>query len=135
MLDDKTLCELHKLAQDLEMDVLVETHDEEEIRRALKIPNLEILGINNRNLNTFEVDIRTTEKLINEIPRDVLKNLTIVSESGFLSKEDVEYAEKLNVDGHERASLERKINLWKEKNWRKKKIMWQLMILQKMLLN
>ena len=99
MLDDKTLLELHKLAQDLEMDVLVETHDEEEIRRALKIPNLEILGINNRNLNTFEVDIRTTEKLINEIPSDVLNNLTIVSESGFLSKEDVEYAEKLNVDG------------------------------------
>ena len=99
MLDDKTLLELHKLAQDLEMDVLVETHDEEEIKRALKIPNLEILGINNRNLNTFEVDIRTTEKLINKIPRDVLKNLTIVSESGFLSKEDVEYAEKLNVDG------------------------------------
>ena len=99
MLDDKTLLELHKLAQDLEMDVLVETHDEEEIRRALKIPNLEILGINNRNLNTFEVDIKTTEKLINEIPVDILKNLTIVSESGFLSKEDVEYAEKLNVDG------------------------------------
>ena len=99
MLDDKTLLELHKLAQDLEMDVLVETHDEEEIKRALKIPNLEILGINNRNLNTFEVDIRTTEKLINEIPNDVLKNLTIVSESGFLSKKDVEYAEKLNVDG------------------------------------
>ena len=73
--------------------------DEEEIRRALKIPNLEILGINNRNLNTFEVDIRTTEKLINGIPGDILKNLTIVSESGFLSKEDVEYAEKLNVDG------------------------------------
>jgi len=66
---------------------------------ALKIPNLEILGINNRNLNTFEVDIKTTEKLINEIPNDVLKNLTIVSESGFLSKEDVKYAEKLNVDG------------------------------------
>jgi len=41
--------------------------DEEEIKRALKIPNLEILGINNRNLNTFEVDIKTTEKLINEI--------------------------------------------------------------------
>ena len=99
MLDDKMLLELHKLAQDLEMDVLVETHDEEEIRRALKIPNLEILGINNRNLNTFEVDIKTTEKLINEIPSDVLNNLTIVSESGFLSKEDVEYAEKLNVDG------------------------------------
>ena len=68
MLDDKTLLELHKLAQDLEMDVLVETHDEE-------------------------------EKLINGIPGDILKNLTIVSESGFLSKEDVEYAEKLNVDG------------------------------------
>jgi len=67
MLDDKTLLDLHKLAQDLEMDVLVETHNEEEIRRALKIPNL--------------------------------KNLTIVSESGFLSKEDVKYAEKLNVDG------------------------------------
>ena len=142
MLDDKTLLELHKLAQDLEMDVLVETHDEEEIRRTLKIPNLEILGINNRNLNTFEVDIKTTEKLINEIPSDVFNNLTIISESGFLSKKDVEYAEKLNVGWtvnwggtYERASLERKINLWKEKNWRKKKIMCQLIISQKILPN
>ncbi len=99
MLDDKTLHELHKLAHDLELEVLVEIHDETELEKALKIPNLEILGINNRNLNTFEVDITTTEKLANKIPDSLKENLILVGESGFLTKEDLKYAETLNIDG------------------------------------
>ena len=99
MLDDKTLYELHKLAHDLELDVLVEVHDEVELERALKIPGLEILGVNNRNLNTFEVDIKTTKKLMDKIPDEMKKKLVLVGESGFLTKEDLEYAKSIGVDG------------------------------------
>ena len=99
MLDDKTLHHLHSLAQDLELDVLVEVHDEEDLKRALKIPKLDILGINNRNLDTFEVDISNTKKLIDKIPYSLKEILTIVSESGFLTKKDLEYAKTINVDG------------------------------------
>ena len=55
MLSDEQLQALHALAYDLQMDVLVEVHDEAELQRALRIPQLKLLGINNRNLNTFEV--------------------------------------------------------------------------------
>lgn len=99
MLDDKTLLELHKLALDLELDVLVEIHDEMELERALKIPNLQILGVNNRNLDTFEVDITTTKKLIDKIPSELRENLTLVGESGFMTKEDLEYAKTIGVSG------------------------------------
>ena len=99
MLDDKTLCELHKLAHDLEIDVLVEVHDEVELERALKIPNLEILGVNNRNLDTFEVDIATTKKLIDKIPAEMKEKLILVGESGFMTKDDLEYAKTIGVDG------------------------------------
>ena len=84
MLDDKTLCELH---------------DEVELERALKIPDLEILGVNNRNLNTFEVDIKTTKKLMDKIPDEMKDKLVLVGESGFLTKEDLEYAKSIGVDG------------------------------------
>lgn len=99
MLDDETLYSLHKLAHDLELDVLVEIHDENELERALKIPNLEILGVNNRNLNTFEVDITTTKKLMDKIPFELKENLVLVGESGFLTKDDLEYAKTIGVDG------------------------------------
>ena len=84
MLNDEELHTLHRLAHELE--------------RALKIPDLQILGINNRNLNTFNTDIKTTGELIKFIPEEILKNIVLVSESGFLSKDDFKYAENLNVD-------------------------------------
>ena len=99
MLDDKTLHILHKLAEDLQLEVLVEIHDEKELKRALEIPGIEILGINNRNLNTFEVDITNTEKLIDKIPPSLKENLVLVGESGFLTKKDLEYAQNIHVDG------------------------------------
>ena len=85
MLSDEQLQALHALAYDLQMDVLVEVHDEAELQRALRIPQLKILGINNRNLNT----------LISEEQRT---SLLVVSESGYLSKEDLHYAQTLGVD-------------------------------------
>ncbi len=98
MLNNDELNYLHQLAQSLGMDVLVEVHNQQELSRALAIPNLEILGINNRNLNTFEVSLQTTEDLIGLIPKEKREKLLIVSESGYLSKEDIEYAKSLNVD-------------------------------------
>ena len=98
MLSDEQLQALHALAYDLQMDVLVEVHDEAELQRALRIPQLKILGINNRNLNTFEVSLQTTERLLSLISEEQRTSLLVVSESGYLSKEDLHYAETLGVD-------------------------------------
>lgn len=99
MLSDEDLHELHKLAYDLGLEVLVEIHDEDELNRALLIPNLKLLGINNRNLNTFDTDLNTTKDLINKIPFESLKNITLISESGFLEKKDLDFAIEMNVSG------------------------------------
>lgn len=96
ILSDEQLAELHGLAQQLGLDVLVEVHDEGELKRALKIPKLEIIGINNRNLDTFETDIKTTEKLLKNIPDR--REYIVVSESGFLNSADIKWAEALGVD-------------------------------------
>lgn len=79
-------------AKKLEMDCLVEVHNEEELGRVLET-NAEIIGINNRNLKTFEIDLNTTnellEKIKSKVPANRLNDLIIVSESGFLSGIDV----------------------------------------------
>ena len=83
-LSKNQLQEFSHLASDLNLEVLVEVHDEEEVERALEIrPNL--IGINNRNLETFEVNLETTERLVEEIPKEILT----VSESGIKSSKDV----------------------------------------------
>ena len=83
-LSKNQLQEFSQLASDLNLEVLIEVHDEEEVERALEIgPNL--IGINNRDLETFEVNLETTERLVEEIPREILT----VSESGIKSSEDV----------------------------------------------
>lgn len=81
---DNDLKKLHKVATDLGMGVLVEVHDEEELTRALKI-NPRIIGVNNRNLKTFEVDINTTARLRSLMPEGV----AVVAESGIRTEEDV----------------------------------------------
>ena len=73
-----------QLAFELNLDVLVEVHSFKEMENALKIaPNL--IGINNRDLETFKVDLKTTELLSKEIPDEII----VVSESGVQTKEDV----------------------------------------------
>lgn len=83
-LDDVKLAELHDLAIGLGMDVLVEVHNKDELERALKL-DLKLLGINNRNLHTFEVNLNTTLSLLSSIP----KGIQVVTESGILAPADV----------------------------------------------
>jgi indole-3-glycerol phosphate synthase len=85
-LTDEELKRLYELGRTLQSDVLVEVHDLREMDRALEI-EADIIGINNRNLHSFEVNLKTTEELAPEIPADCLG----ISESGIRTKEDVKY--------------------------------------------
>jgi indole-3-glycerol phosphate synthase len=82
-LDDPTLRHLYDEAKSLQLDVLVEVHDLPEMERALEL-GADLIGVNNRNLKTFEVDLATTETLADEVPDEVL----LVSESGIKTPED-----------------------------------------------
>ena len=84
--DDKLFTDLHAIALELGLTPLVEVHDEAETERALKIPNIKLIGINNRNLATFEVTLNTTEKLRPMIPDEI----AIVAESGIFTAQDVD---------------------------------------------
>lgn len=83
-LEDAQMKELNDLAIRLGMDVLIEVHDGDELERALRLDN-PLVGINNRNLHTFDVTLDTTFELLNHIP----SNKIVVTESGILSREDV----------------------------------------------
>jgi indole-3-glycerol phosphate synthase len=83
-LEDAQMVELAELAAQLGMDVLVETHDADELQRALRLP-CRMIGINNRNLRTFEMRLETTLELLKEIPADRL----VVTESGIHTRDDV----------------------------------------------
>ena len=84
-LEDAQMRDFESLAFELGMDVLVEVHDAHELERALTLKT-SLLGINNRNLRTFEVSLQTTLDLLKEIPRDK----RVVTESGILQKSDVQ---------------------------------------------
>ncbi|MDH5601274.1 MAG: indole-3-glycerol phosphate synthase TrpC, partial [Gammaproteobacteria bacterium] len=92
-LSDEQLKELSDLAISLEMDVLVEVHDAEELQRALLL-DLPMIGINNRDLRTFETSLQTTIDLLEMIPDDCI----VVTESGIHSKEDVALMQQHNVN-------------------------------------
>jgi len=87
------LKKFYELARSLALDCLVEVHDEEELKKALDC-GCEIIGINNRNLKDFTVDLKTTERLIQNIP----DHLTVVSESGIKTVEDVRYLSSIGVN-------------------------------------
>lgn len=84
LLDDAQLRGYRELAESLEMAALVEIHDEAELERALR-SGARVIGINNRNLTDFTLDLKTTEELAPLIPKDIIN----VSESGIFSREDV----------------------------------------------
>ena len=93
ILDDEQLVEYLKLADSLGLDALVEAHDAEEVERALKA-SAQIIGVNNRDLKTFEVDVRNSIRLRELAPKDVL----FVSESGIKTNEDIRKLYENEVD-------------------------------------
>ena len=87
-LEDGQMAELADVAKSQNLDILVEVHDGAELERALRL-DTPLLGINNRNLHTFELSLETTLDLLPRIPRDRLA----VTESGILHRADVELME------------------------------------------
>jgi len=90
ILTDGQLAKFHSLAVEAGLAVLVEVHDEEELNRALKLSPA-LLGVNNRNLKTFQVDLATTETLA---PRILKNGALLVAESGIHTRGDVERVQK-----------------------------------------
>jgi indole-3-glycerol phosphate synthase len=92
-LGDAQMVDLNNLALDLGMDVLVEVHDVEELERALQM-DAPLIGINNRNLRTFEVSLETTIAMKDMMPKDRL----LVTESGILARDDVQLMRQNDVN-------------------------------------
>jgi indole-3-glycerol phosphate synthase len=91
-LDDAQMADLEAMARSLDMAVLVEVHDRAELDRALKLKT-RLVGINNRNLRTFEVTLQTTLDMLPDVPADRL----LVTESGILNAADVQRMRDANV--------------------------------------
>ena len=92
--DDALFADLHQTALELGLTPLVEVHDEAEAERALKLKDVRLIGINNRNLATFKVSLATTERIRPMIPAEI----TVVAESGIFNAGDVERLADANVD-------------------------------------
>jgi indole-3-glycerol phosphate synthase len=93
MIDDMLACELEAAALDWGMDVLAEVHDEKELERALKL-STRLIGINNRDLHTFETTLATTERLAPLVPAGRL----IIGESGLFTAADLARLSKVGVN-------------------------------------
>jgi indole-3-glycerol phosphate synthase len=92
-LEPQKLADLNTLALELGLDVLVEVHDAAELEIALRLPN-KLIGINNRNLHTFDVTLQTTYDLLGQIGPERI----VVTESGILAPDDVHEMRRKNVN-------------------------------------
>lgn len=93
LLDDQKLSEYLALAESLGLSALVEAHDEEEVKRAMQA-KARVIGVNNRDLKTFTVDIHNSMRLRELVPEDIL----FVSESGIGTNEDIQALAAKQVD-------------------------------------
>ena len=85
---------LSKIAKQLNLEILLEIHDDEELQKAL-MPSLDMIGVNNRNLKTFEVDLKHSKDLSHSIPNEFVK----VSESGISSTEAIKALQPFGFQG------------------------------------
>ena len=92
VLSDDQLKHFLKIAEDLQLDVIIETHDEEEIQRAMKL-NYPIIGINNRNLKNLKTDVNNSANLFTSISKD----FTVIAESGIKSSSDIAMYNELGI--------------------------------------
>ena len=81
-----------EIAEDIDLDVIIETHDEEEIERAMKL-NYPIIGINNRNLKNLKTDVNNSANLFTNISKD----FTVIAESGIKSSSDIDMYNELGI--------------------------------------
>lgn len=93
ILETKELLKLANLSQELDLEYLIEVHTPEDLEKALKI-NAEIIGINNRDLNSFQVDLNITPRLKKLIPPDKI----VISESGIRNNQDVMRLKKIGIN-------------------------------------
>ena len=93
ILSPMQLAEYHGIARELGLSALVEAHDEQEIEMALQA-GAKIIGVNNRNLKDFSVDIHNSIRLRELVPREIL----FVSESGMKTREDIRRLEENGTD-------------------------------------
>jgi indole-3-glycerol phosphate synthase len=90
----RELRDLYAEARELDLDVLVEVHSDEELTCALEVLDADVIGINNRDLGDFSVDVERTFELLADVPA----GKTVVSESGFHSREQLDELERVGVD-------------------------------------
>jgi indole-3-glycerol phosphate synthase len=93
-LEPDALAALHREARAVDLDVLVEVHDEPQLARALELIDADVIGINNRDLTDFSVDVERTYELLSDVPA----GKTVVSESGFHTREQLEELERVGID-------------------------------------
>ena len=94
LLSQKQIEKFSKTAKDLGLEVLLEVHNEEELERSI-MPTIDMIGVNNRNLKTFEVDLNTSKRLAEKIPSDFVK----VSESGISQAASILELQKSGFQG------------------------------------
>ena len=93
MLSQEELCRLVKIARSLGMETLVEVHERRELTKVLR-SETKVIGVNNRDLSTFEVDLETTVRLADAVPDETI----LVSESGIRPREDLARLESAGED-------------------------------------
>ncbi len=91
ILSDQDLTYLRKVALQLGLSILVEVHNSEELERVLNLGTFDLIGINNRDLKTFETDLKTTEFLAKKFSRRIHdQGVLLVSESGLFTRDDLD---------------------------------------------